>query len=93
MPPLRTDMTSRPRPTHPHPVPDTPASYNGPVTDEACLVGFMMMLFRGHQIENVDNPIATQPRSILDEKTKHFTEDPVHAKDRLLALLPAGTDR
>ena len=23
--------------------------------------GFLMMLFRGHQNENVDNPIATQP--------------------------------
>jgi hypothetical protein len=56
-------MTSKPRSTHPHPVPDTPASYNGPVTAEACLGGFMMMLFRGHQIENVDNPIATQPHT------------------------------
>ncbi len=82
-----------------------------------------MMLFRGHQNENVDNPIATQPHieasmrelgagisdaggrqisydgeptvseaAIFDEKTACFTEDPVHATDRSLLLLPAGPD-
>lgn len=93
------------------------------------MAGFLMMLFRGHQNENVDNPIATQPHieasmreldagisdagisdagglqifndgeptvseaTILDERTACFTEDPAHATDRSLALLPAGTDR